>query len=32
MPAFRRRGLASVIIAASDEARGAGAKLVKLHA
>lgn len=33
MPAFRRRGLASVIIAASDEAaRKAGAKLVKLHA
>lgn len=33
MPAFRRRGLASVIIAASDEAaREAGAKLVKLHA
>jgi len=33
MPAFRRRGLASVIIAASDEAaRAAGAKLVKLHA
>jgi len=33
MPAFRRRGLASVIIAASDEAaREVGAKLVKLHA
>lgn len=33
MPAFRRRGLASVIIAASDEAaRQAGARLVKLHA
>jgi len=33
MPAFRRRGLAGVIIAASDEAaREAGAKLVKLHA
>jgi len=33
MPAFRRRGLASVIIAASDEAaRAAGARVVKLHA
>jgi predicted GNAT family N-acyltransferase len=33
MPALRRRGLASVIIAASDDAaREAGAKLVKLHA
>lgn len=33
MPALRRRGLAGVIIAASDEAaREAGAKLVKLHA
>lgn len=33
LPAFRRQGLASQIIAASDEAaRAAGARLVKLHA
>lgn len=33
LPAFRRRGLASKIVEASDEAaRAAGARLMKLHA
>ena len=33
LPAFRRRGLASQVVAAADEAaRDAGAKLIKLHA
>lgn len=33
LPAFRRRGLASMIVAAADEvAREAGARLMKLHA
>ena len=33
LPAYRRRGLASKVVAAADEAaRDAGAKLIKLHA